>query len=696
MACDIFPPYPPPCAAYGRWYFGSISKQQAQALLQDAAPGAFLLRESKDGYVISGRAITGEVRHTKIHRLATGYTLDGYATVASVEDLIRRYTQVPVDAKWGRLRHGLARDAEEVPTDNAMSAPALAAPTQADGASAVTASLPTLPRQKANTEENAAAGAFAAVPASSSSVNGGDGAGAKLAAPLPTQRAVDQTVLDMLSKRASVARSTVQTVLETLQTLLLEHAPSTAAQLQQSLREIAAGAEVGVAAEDAMCRASRPSSSATVESHSAAAPATVPRGDGAGRLQMIFNELRAAKDDYQQRNWAVYDDSDVILEYLSELMHWLESMDPTCIHPILSARGYDAVQTLGTFYQTETRLPLREQFMPVLGMSVALEPDAIPLLLESAVPVQLARDIRDLDHPKPMQVMALTLAAMIFATGEQPPTHLYDTWNRPFIELLIGLIEGEVSEEHDARVVDSAIAALISFNLHFTADSDNSIMAALAARRTATTLCERLLLLMNRGEDPVHKLFTLPNRPAVGADRKRHWFVIKFMKDLFSRPSTARLVYTNDLHVLYEIVVRELHNQAQGSPVRRRVAGRPAGLAPRGAGLHASTADPRCVKYSCGWSISSCCISHLKTRSTRRIGTTIGSYGSVWHRFWRRNRITLVQTASSMSWRSLFKHSISTNHRRWTPNDATNGRRRLPWCPNGPRRLHRISTERIK
>lgn len=43
------------------------------------------------------------------------------------------------------------------------------------------------------------------------------------------------------------------------------------------------------------------------------------------RLQVIFSEMAACKDDSQQRSWALHEDGSVITEYLQELISILVS-----------------------------------------------------------------------------------------------------------------------------------------------------------------------------------------------------------------------------------------------------------------------------------------------------------------------------------------------------------------------------------
>ena len=43
------------------------------------------------------------------------------------------------------------------------------------------------------------------------------------------------------------------------------------------------------------------------------------------RLEVIFSEMAACKDDSQQRSWALHEDESVITEYLTELVSILVS-----------------------------------------------------------------------------------------------------------------------------------------------------------------------------------------------------------------------------------------------------------------------------------------------------------------------------------------------------------------------------------
>ena len=57
-------------------------------------------------------------------------------------------------------------------------------------------------------------------------------------------------------------------------------------------------------------------------------------GHDAVRLQVIFSELKACKDDSQQRGWALHEDEAVIIEYLEELLSILVLIRCNTLLPI--------------------------------------------------------------------------------------------------------------------------------------------------------------------------------------------------------------------------------------------------------------------------------------------------------------------------------------------------------------------------
>lgn len=74
----------------------------------------------------------------------------------------------------------------------------------------------------------------------------------------------------------------------------------------------------------------------------------------------------------------------------------------------------------------------------------------------------------------------------------------------------------------------------------------------------AKTFTEKILLLLNREEDPVRIFDHVPAPPHS---------LLKLFNDLFSRRTTASLFYTNDIKVLIDIIVRNISDLSPGETV---------------------------------------------------------------------------------------------------------------------------------
>eukprot|EP01135_Chromosphaera_perkinsii_P008203 Nk52_evm25s1178 gene=Nk52_evmTU25s1178 len=327
------------------------------------------------------------------------------------------------------------------------------------------------------------------------------------------------------------------------------------------------------------------------------------------RLEVIFGELKYCKNDSEQRNWAVYDDSSIVEEYLVELSSLLESADRKLTCKMVRNDRYDIVQCLIAYYQMETRANLRILLLQIMGMlGTTLDRHIFSILLSSVIPIELARDIRqgnssnnEADEMLTRKSMyAVVLASMVFSTGEKIPISHYNVWNSEFINDVMNRIESPSEEEEMYGFDDNALSLILSFNLHFqTIDfasdgvgveetqsnfiPNNAILRALIKRisdRIPTTIfSEKLLLLANRGEDPVSldsgesardRSDSVGSLPSINGEISPQGTaaglstppnsVLKFLIDCFGCSLTANLFFTNDLRVLIDIIIREVLN----------------------------------------------------------------------------------------------------------------------------------------
>ncbi|KJE92434.1 hypothetical protein CAOG_03410 [Capsaspora owczarzaki ATCC 30864] len=266
------------------------------------------------------------------------------------------------------------------------------------------------------------------------------------------------------------------------------------------------------------------------------------------RLSSIFAALLAAKNDSQQRNWRSHDDASDLAENLTEMTSILMDTDPDLARAMLSQDDYEIVHGLVDYYMMETRTPLRILVLKSLAVMIKAHERVVSILLSSLLPKELARDILAETIPEiEWLLQAVKVCTMVYSTGEQCPIANYDFWNIEFILHIVNKIENGAHLGFTEEMVDSLIALLLSFNLHFSIDSpslsaphrDNIVMKALEQQSSAACLGERVLYMFNRN-GRMHSLE-------------------KFLKDLF----TANFFYSNDLNVLMDIIIRQLENLEQ-------------------------------------------------------------------------------------------------------------------------------------
>ncbi|XP_016344405.1 NCK-interacting protein with SH3 domain [Sinocyclocheilus anshuiensis] len=277
------------------------------------------------------------------------------------------------------------------------------------------------------------------------------------------------------------------------------------------------------------------------------------------RLQVIFSDLARHRDDSQQRSWALYEDHALIACYLEELLQILTDADPEVCKKMCRVNEYEAVLSLVSYYQMEHRVSLRLLLLKVFGAMCGLDAALISTLLNSVLTMELARDLQtDTQEHEKMCYSAL-LMAMIFCRGEQIPLHHYEHLNAAFLQFLLDVIEDGLPSDSTEQLPDLFINLLLAFNLHLSVPESNIVMQALIKTHNVKILTEKLLLLLNRGEDPVCVFDHAPPAPHS---------VLKFLQDVFSSRDTADIFYRSDLMVMIDIAVRQISDLSPGDRMR--------------------------------------------------------------------------------------------------------------------------------
>ncbi|XP_061474319.1 NCK-interacting protein with SH3 domain [Rhineura floridana] len=277
------------------------------------------------------------------------------------------------------------------------------------------------------------------------------------------------------------------------------------------------------------------------------------------RLKVIFADLARHKDDAQQRSWALYEDENVICCYLEELLHILTDADPEVCKKMCKKNEFESVLSLVAYYQMEHRLPLRLLLLKCFGAMCNLDAAIISALVNSVLPMELARDMQThtQDHQK-MCYSALVLA-MIFSMGEPLPYHHYEHLNSQFVQFLFDVIEDGLPSDTTDQLPDLFINVLLAFNLHIPVPEHNVIMVTVSKHPNVKTFTEKLLLLLNRGDDPVCIFKHQPQPPHS---------VLKFLQDTFASKDTANIFYHTDMMVMIDIIVRQIADLSPGEKLR--------------------------------------------------------------------------------------------------------------------------------
>ncbi|KAK0166236.1 hypothetical protein PV328_004676 [Microctonus aethiopoides] len=278
----------------------------------------------------------------------------------------------------------------------------------------------------------------------------------------------------------------------------------------------------------------------------------------ANRLKIIFNELTSCKEDSQQRSWMLYEDESIIVEYIKELTSILTNADANVSRHALRQDQYDGITTLIQYYQMEARWTIRQLLLQSFGVMCSLDAVVVTIMLNSILPMELARDMSSNPRNVPKLNYSSLLLTMIFSMGESMPVTHLEHLGSDFISFLLDLIEDPPDTDLDDQIPDLFINLILSYNLQFT-KSENIVLDALNDKTNAKVFTQKILFLFNREEDPVRIFDHEPAPPHS---------VLKLFIDLFGCELTASLFYTNDIKVLIDIVLRQLFDIPPGDKRR--------------------------------------------------------------------------------------------------------------------------------
>ncbi|XP_053324862.1 NCK-interacting protein with SH3 domain isoform X2 [Spea bombifrons] len=277
------------------------------------------------------------------------------------------------------------------------------------------------------------------------------------------------------------------------------------------------------------------------------------------RLEVIFADLARHKDDAQQRSWALYEDENVIRCYLDELLLILTDADPDVCKKMCKKNQFEAVVSLVAYYQMEHRVSLRLLLLKCFGAMCNLDASIISALVNSLLPMELARDLQTNTQEHQKMCYSALVLSMAFSMGEPLPYHHYEHLNSQFIRFLLDVIEDGLPSDVTEQLPDLFINVLLAFNLHIQVPANNVIMKTLCKIPNVKVFTEKLLLLLNRGDDPVCIFKHQPQPPHS---------VLKILQDIFASSDTANIFYHSDMMVMIDIIVRQIADLSPGEKLR--------------------------------------------------------------------------------------------------------------------------------
>ncbi|BFG01914.1 NCK-interacting protein with SH3 domain [Drosophila madeirensis] len=273
------------------------------------------------------------------------------------------------------------------------------------------------------------------------------------------------------------------------------------------------------------------------------------------RLQYLFGQLADCKNDTEQRTWMLYEDEEDIIQFLEELVEILNNADENISCYEMSCDQYQMFINLVQYYQMETRWSIKRLLLRTFTAACHLDHIIVDILLTSVLPLEIVEDMKTHFSNLERFKQLVKMLTIVFSLGQPMPVNHQDYLGVHFASFLLEIVEGNNPE----LLVDMVIALILSFNQQFSENTYNVIIEAMQSLPTAKVFTEKLLLLLNREDDPT-RLLKHPN--------EHMNTVLRMFIDIFSHPDTAGMFYSNDIKVLIDIVVRQLSDLDAGSATR--------------------------------------------------------------------------------------------------------------------------------
>lgn len=232
----------------------------------------------------------------------------------------------------------------------------------------------------------------------------------------------------------------------------------------------------------------------------------------------------------------------------------------------MSCDHYQSIINLVQYYQMETRWSIRKLLLQSFKAMCDLDHVSVDILLGSVLPAELVQDMYSNSSNVDRLRELASMLTMIFSLGLKMPVTHEEQLDTEFVRLLLKIIESPPSTDLAEVLPEAMLTLLLSYNLQFGSDGasteENCVMEAFKSVTSAKTTTEKLLMLINREDDPT---VVLKHERANKVNA-----VLKLVMDLFDTRDSASLFYTSDCKVLIDILVRQLSDLSAGDGNRRK------------------------------------------------------------------------------------------------------------------------------
>eukprot|EP00039_Didymoeca_costata_P015407 m.261250 g.261250 ORF g.261250 m.261250 type:complete len:724 (+) comp16217_c0_seq3:2230-4401(+) len=516
-----------------KWFHGSISREEADKRLQGGPEGTFLIRESlaRRGAFSLSVKVRNRIRHTKVEFNDGLYAIPslGPCKEANLGDVLDYYNHNMPQAGWSLLLHPCETESEES-MSNPIKKESIGKRNQPKSRNLhASRPAPPPPDTKKVTQANLEPPPKSnAPPPNDSSQTNSENSGTN-----NDEAIINDTLIQFVRDKTGLSFEKSRMAVMAVMGHLLDHTE-------------------GGLGEQIMAAVGKPSEQG------------LDGGMDNERLNIIFEELTAMKNDGQERSWAVSDETDVIQEYLEELLDLVKNADPRAVFKNLrdfnsvgQTGSFEFLETLVTYFQMEANKHIRMLLIQLFKALAELRRNISEMLQNSNLPLELIRDISvDCDDPtnEHKTYISLQLCNMMFTCGKALPAGHFDYLDSQFVKFLLHLIERKQTTPLRSKISTEAISLLLAFHrlCELTASSENMFLSNYQ-EVVCQELGQKLVDFLNYSQDPLTIHTGVQHSPSSP---------MMMLLDIFSLQETANsFLFTSDYNVLVDVIIRELRDR---------------------------------------------------------------------------------------------------------------------------------------